>query len=167
LECRSNWFVVRTKPHKELLAYNEVRQHVVEALLPLLKAPRPVYGRLAWVRTPLFPCYLFARFELDKTFKVRNTRGVREILSSDNEPIALPESVIEDLKGRCVDGVVELPRQSFGPNESVKVKLGPFRGWDAIFERYLSADERVALLLRTVGTTDIRVVLPIWSITKG
>jgi transcription antitermination factor NusG len=96
-----------------------------------------------------------------------DTRGVREIVSSDNEPIALPESVIEDLKGRCVDGVVELPRQSFGRNESVKVKLGPFRGWDAIFERYVSADERVALLLRTVGTTGIRVVLPVWSITKG
>jgi transcriptional antiterminator RfaH len=103
LQSSPDWFVVRTKPHKELLAY-KLRRRTVEAFVPLLKAPLTVFGRPAWVRSPLFPCYLFARFEGDAIFKFRNTRGVREIVSSDNEPNAVPESVIEDLKGRCVDG---------------------------------------------------------------
>jgi transcriptional antiterminator RfaH len=162
-----DWFVVRTKPHKELLAHNELCRQAVATFLPLLKAPFQVYGRLAWVRAPLFPCYLFARFPGDATFKVRNTRGVREIVSFDNEPSAVPESVIDELKGRCVDGVVELPSQRFQPNQPVKVTRGAFRGWDAIFERYLRSDERVAVLLRTVETTGLRVVLPAWKIVKG
>jgi transcriptional antiterminator RfaH len=167
MENKPDWFVVRTKPHKELLAYRDLRERAVEAFLPLLKVPLPVYGRLAWVRTPLFPCYLFVRFEADATFRVKSTRGVREIVSSDGEPSAVPESIIENLKGRCVEGVVELPPERFRPNEPVKVKVGPFHGWDAIFERYLSADERVAILLRTVEATGVRVVLPVWSICKS
>jgi transcriptional antiterminator RfaH len=155
LQSSPDWFVVRTKPHKELLVYNELRRRTVEAFVPLLKAPLTVFGRLTWVRAPLFPCYLFARFEADAIFKVRNTRGVREIVSSDNEPSAVPESVIEDLKGRCVDGVVELRPQRFRPNEPVEVKGGALHGWDAVLERYLSADERVAILLRTVETTGV------------
>lgn len=162
-----DWFVVRTKPHKEQLAYNELHRQAVETFLPLLKAPLPVYGRLAWVRTPLFPCYLFARFAADVTFKVKNTRGVREIVSRDKDPTTVPENIIDDLKGRCVDGVVELPPERFQPNERVKVKTGPFQDWDGIFERYLSADERVAILLGTVEATGVRVVLPAWSIGKG
>lgn len=160
------WFVVRTKPHKELLANNELRLRAVEVFLPLLKAPLPVYGRMAWVRTPLFPCYLFARFQSIATFRIRNTRGVREIVSSDNEPAAVPESIIENLKARCVDGVVELPPERFRPNDPVKVNVGTFHGWDAIFERYLSADERVAILLGTASANGVRVVLPAWSIGK-
>jgi transcriptional antiterminator RfaH len=164
---RPNWFVVRTKPHKELLAYNELRQQGVEPFLPLLKARLPVFGRMAWVRTALFPCYMFARFTQDAVHKVRNTRGVREIVSSPDEFTAVPENVIADLMSRCVDGVIELIPERFKPNEPVKVKSGAFRGWDAVFERYLSATDRVAILLRTVETTGIRVVLPKHSIEKS
>jgi hypothetical protein len=92
--------------------------------------------------------------------------GVREIVSSDNEPAAVPESIIEDLKARCVDGVVELSPERFRSNEPVKVNVGPVHGWGAIFERYLSADERVAILLGTASATGVRVVLPTSSIGK-
>jgi transcriptional antiterminator RfaH len=162
-----NWFVVRTKPHKELLAYNELTRQAVETFLPLLKAPAPVFGRMAWVRTALFPCYMFARFTADALYKVKNTRGVREIVSSSNELNAIPDSIVEDLRLRCVDGVIELAPERFNANEPVKVRSGVFRGWDAIFERYLSANERVAILLRTVEASGVRVILPARSIYKA
>ena len=167
MQNQSQWFVIRTKPRKENLAFNELRVHAGEAFLPQFRTSVPVFGRLAWVRAPLFPCYLFARFTVDAIFKVRNTRGVREIVSSGDEPSALPEGILNDLKARCVDGVVELQPQRFEPNEPVRVKLGIFRGWDAIFERYLSADDRVAVMLRAVETTGVRVVLPAGSIGKA
>jgi transcriptional antiterminator RfaH len=160
------WFVVRTKPHKERLAHSELARRSVETFLPLLKAPVPVYGRRAWACTPLFPCYLFACFERGATFKVKNTRGVRDVVSSDNEPCVVPEKVVEDLKRRCIDGVVELPAERFEPNERVKVATGVFEGWDAIFERYLRADERVAILLQTVEATAIRVIMPSYTLSK-
>lgn len=164
---RIDWFVVRTKAHKETLACNDLTRREIEAFMPLVETPRQVYGRLALARTPLFPCYLFARVEADAMYQVRNTRGVREIVSAGGEPCAVPESVVDDLKGKCVDGVFEPPPEQFRRNEPVRVKFGAFKGWDALFERYLSADERVAILLRTVEATGVRVVLPAWSIAKS
>jgi transcriptional antiterminator RfaH len=164
---RPDWFVVRTKPHKELLAYNELRRQAVETFLPLLKAPLPVFGRMAWVRTALFPCYMFARFTNDTVHKVKNTRGVREIVSSSDDFSAVPENVVDDLMKRCVDGVIELPAKRFEANQLVKVTSGVFRGWDAVFERYLSGSERVAILLHAVEATRVRLVLSAQSVDKG
>jgi transcriptional antiterminator RfaH len=165
-DVESIWFLVRTKPHKELLADSDLHQHRVETFLPLLKTRAPVYGRPAWVCTPLFPCYLFARFAADSFFKVRNTRGVREIVSANGEPSPVHESIITELKERAVDAIVELPPERFEPNQPVKIKSGALEGWEAIFERYLSGEERVAILLRTVDAGGMRVILPAWSLSK-
>ena len=127
------------------------------ARVPLLKAPRTGLRTAAWFPEPLFPCYLFAGIEPDAMFKVADTRGVGEVDSLANEPIAVHESAFDDLKPKCVDGVVELPPQRFRPDELVKIRLGAFRGGVAIFGRDLLTDERVAIMLRTVGTTGVRV----------
>src|SRR6185437_2122815 len=162
----TTWFLIRTKPHKEQLANTDLERRGVDSFLPLLKTRQPVYGRPAWVCAPLFPCYLFARFTPDSLFTVRNTRGVRDIVSTNGEPSPAPENVISQLHERCKDGVVELPPERFEPNQPVKIRSGAFEGWDAIFERYLSGEERVAILLRTIDA-GVRVVLPAWMISKS
>ena len=162
----SIWFLIRTKPHKEQLADSDLQRRRIETFLPLLKTRVPVYGRPAWVCAPLFPCYLFARFTSDSLFTVRNTRGVRDIVSTNGEPSPVPEGVITELKERSVDGVVELPPEQFEPNQPVKIRSGAFQGWDAIFDRYLSGEERVAILIRTIDS-GVRVVLPAWLLSKA
>jgi transcriptional antiterminator RfaH len=161
------WFVIRTKSHKEQLAYSELVRHGVETFLPLLSVRTQVYGRPARIRTPLFPCYLFARFAAESAFRIKNTPGVRGIVSSDDEPSPIPNNVIEQLRERCANGVLEVPPERFQANDSVKIKSGAFRDWEAIFERYLSGEERVAVLLRVVEATGVRVVLPAWLLRKS
>ena len=160
------WFLIRTKPHKELLADSDLQRRRIETFLPLLKTRVPVYGRPAWVCVPLLPCYLFARFASDSLFTVRNTRGVRDIVSTNGEPSPVPEGVIAELKGRSIDGVVELPPERFETNQPVKIKSGALQGWEAIFDRYLSGEERVAILLRTIDAGGVRVILPAWLLSK-
>lgn len=128
-----------------------------EVFLPLLRTRR----RLKVALSPLFPCYVFARFDLRRDyFTVKYTSGVHGLVSAGREPLAVPASIIEDLRQRCSDGALELPRKAFGRGERVKVVSGPFRGFDAIFERYLSSSERVAILLEAIQAQGIRVVLP-------
>ena len=128
-----------------------------EVFLPLLRTR----ARSKVTLSPLFPCYLFARFDLSRDyFTVKYTSGVYGLISAGREPLAVPASIVEDLRGRCADGAVELPRRSFGRGERVKVVGGPFRGFEAIFERYLSSTERVAILLEAIQTHGIRVVMP-------
>ena len=62
-----HWYVLHTKPHKE----RQVAEHLrglqgrnVEVYMPIVPAPR-VNPRAARER-PYFPCYLFARADLDE-----------------------------------------------------------------------------------------------------
>ncbi|HTY56198.1 MAG TPA: transcription termination/antitermination NusG family protein [Candidatus Binataceae bacterium] len=152
-----NWYLVRTKPHKERWVHDQLVGSSAEVFLPLLRTRR----RQKIALSPLFPCYLFACLDIQRDyFTVKYTAGVNGLVSAGREPLAVPASIIEDLRQRGSDGAVELPQKSFDKGERVKVVSGPFRGFDAIFERYLSSSERVAILLEAIQTHGIRVVLP-------
>jgi len=118
-------------------------------------------GRGEWGASPLFPCYLFARFDLhERYFDVRYLPGVAGVVSAGIDPIPVPSFVVDEIKQRAVDGMVEARECGLKKNDYVRVVEGPFRGVDAIFERYVSSEERVAILLSTVGAGGFRVVLP-------
>ena len=130
----------------------------IDIFLPLLRTHR----RHKTILAPLFPCYLFARFDLrNNYFSVKYTPGVQGLVSAGREPLAVPTAIVEELGRRGQDGVVELPPRAFGRGERVKVVEGPFRGFEAIFERYLSSSERVAVLLDAIESQGVRVVLPV------
>ena len=70
-------------------------------------------------------------------------------------------------RGAGVDDVVEIREDPFDSGQAVRVVDGPFRGFEAIFERYLSGAERVAILLSTIENTGPRVVLPASALVKS
>jgi transcription antitermination factor NusG len=82
------------------------------------------------------------------------------------DPLAVPVEVIDEIKQRGADGVIRLQPETFNPGERVRVVEGRLRGFEAIFERYLSGAERVALLLATVEANGVRVILSASSVSK-
>ncbi len=163
----TQWYLVRTKPHRERSVEMQLRDLVAELYLPLLKAKTSRWGRLRWVLAPLFPCYLFARFDLrGGYFTVRYLPGVHSIVSAGRDPIAVAPMVVEEIRRRSVNGVVELKERPFGYGERVRLVHGPFKGFEAVFERYLSGAERVSVLLSTVEATGVRVVLSAEAVAR-
>jgi len=155
------WYLVRTKSGKERWVSDQLTAILPEVFLPMLEARVPRWGRLAWSVMPLFPCYVFARFDLQaRYFDVKYMRGVQGIVSAGCDPLTVPMLVVEEIKERGVNGIVKVQPREFDNGESVRVVDGPFRGFDAIFERYLSGAERVAILLSAVEANGLRVVLP-------
>ncbi len=162
-----DWYLVRTKPGKERWVRDQLLGIVEEAFLPLLKARAPRWGRLAVSITPLFPCYLFAKFDLAaRYFDVRYLPGVHGLVSAGTDPLVVPVQIIEEIRARGTDGVIEIVEKPFDSGERVRVVEGPFKGFDAVFERYLSSAERVAILLNTVQAAGLRVVLPASAVAK-
>ena len=161
------WYLVRTKPSKERWVSGQLSAILPEVFLPMLEARIPRWGKLAWSITPLFPCYVFAKFDLQTHyFDVKYMLGVQGIVSAGCDPLAVPVPVVEEIKRRGVNGVVRIEPRKFDNGERVSVVDGPFRGFEAIFERYLSGAERVAILLSTVEASGLRVVLPSSALVK-
>lgn len=165
--CDSRWYLVRTKPGKERSVAAKLTPILSEVFLPMLRARTPRWGRVTWSVAPLFPCYLFVRFSLqDHYFDVRYMSGVRGLVSAGRDPLAVPEAIVEGIKARGINGLVELDEKPFGTGQRVRVVGGPFRGFEAVFDRYLSGDERVAILLSAIEATGLRVVLSASAVSK-
>jgi transcriptional antiterminator RfaH len=161
------WYLVRTKPGKERSVCGQLSTILPEVFLPLLEARTPRWGRLAWSVVPMFPSYIFAQFDLQTHyFSVKYMVGVQGIVSAGRDPLAVPLAVVEEIKSRGVDGVVRIEPPKFGNGERVRVIDGRFQGFEAIFERYLSGAERVAILLSAVEANGVRVVLPSSALVK-
>ena len=162
-----DWYLVRTKPAKERWVYGQLSAIVPQVFLPMLETRAPRWGRLALSVMPLFPCYVFANFDLKTNyFDVRYMAGVQGLVCAGSDPLSVPATVVEEIKRRGVNGVVRIEPKEFDNGERVRVVDGPFRGFEAIFERYLSGAERVAILLRTVEANGLRVVLPSSTLTR-
>ena len=154
------WYLLRTKAGEERRAQAQLSRLVADVLSPLMKVRVRRWGRMVDSVGPLFPCYLFARFDLEREYgQVRYPRGIRDIPRFGAQPAVVPEWIVGELRQRCTGGPLELPKRMLVTHERVMVIDGPFREFEGIFERYLSGQERVAILFSMMGA-GARAVLP-------
>lgn len=158
-----SWYLVRTKSKRENYVRDQLSRILPEAFLPMVK---PVPLRNSSV-VPLFPQYIFARFDLSAHyFEVRYMPGVTGIVSAGPEPLAVSEEIVNSVRARCTDGVAQLSLGSLQLGEHVRVVKGPFRNFDAVFEGYLSGAKRVAILIQTVTGPGLRVNVDASIVTR-
>jgi transcriptional antiterminator RfaH len=163
----SRWYLVRTKQYKEALVRSTLSHRIADSFLPLLRTRRRQGGRLAHTITPLFPCYLFALFDVATQYHfISRTPGVVGVLCAGDEPSVVDDNVIEEIKQRGRNGIVELSPETFSAGESVNLVAGPLRGISAVFERYLSGAERAALLVDLIGGANVRVIVSSELLTR-
>ena len=108
--------------------------------------------KFEWVTGPLFPCYIFARFDFGQSGRlVRYARSVTNIVSFGGKPAVVEESIIKAILDHCEKDVVTIQAPEFKPGDQVKIQEGPLRGLLGIFQRELSGSERVVILLQSLG----------------
>lgn len=144
-----NWYVIRTKPRNEELANAYLSSHGITTFLPWMQTSR---GRSGGEITPLFPSYLFARFDVQKNYPlVKWGKGVNTILGYGRYPTPLADEVISIIKSRTnEENVVKIAYQ-LNKNDSVRVRSGPLKDLLGIFDRWVSDAGRVRVLLNLIG----------------
>lgn len=146
------WYAVNTKPHQEHLAELNLTRIGVETFFPQFTQSKLVRRKRQTVINPLFPGYMFARFELETHYRaVTYSHGVRKVVDFGRAPAVVDDEIIRAIQSTIHDGFVALPHPSFTPGQVVRIKEGPLRGLEAIFEREMGDHERVVLLLRALS----------------
>ena len=154
-----NWYALNTKPHQEYLAQLSLQKLGVETFCPLLKQTKLIRRRRQTVIGPLFPGYLFARFNLEVQYRAVNyARGVRSVVTFGSDPAIVNEELIQSIQLRLHDGYAAVQRPSFIRGQTVRIETGPLQGLEAIFEQEISDQHRVSLLLQAL-TYQARVVV--------
>jgi len=146
-----HWYVVSTKPHQEKQAKLHIKQCGIECFLPLLKESKIIRRTRKTVIEPLFPGYLFARFDLDKHYRAVNyATGVRKIVEFGSGPVELDATMIDAIKERLNNGYATTHSERFKMGQVVHIKGGPLTGLEAVFMREMTDRNRVLLLLNTL-----------------
>jgi transcriptional antiterminator RfaH len=162
------WYLVRTRQHKEAFVNDTLCKVCAGTFLPLLRIKQWQWGRLANKVGPLFPCYLFIHLDLTaQYYTVQRTPGVVGLVSAGTEPIEVQQCIVDEIKRRAANGIVEVSPQTLRTGESVELMQGPLRGISGIFERYLSGPQRVTLLVQLLGAASVRVVAPTEMVARS
>ena len=152
LEDPYRWYVLQTKPKQEARAELNLQRWGIETLAPKLREPsRSRTGESSYRVVPLFPGYLFARFDATALLaKIRLTRGIQRVVGFGEYATPIDASIIDLIRSRIRDdGFV--PGPELRPGDRVEIVDGPLQSLVGVFEHYLNARDRVAILLTAIG----------------
>jgi transcriptional antiterminator RfaH len=152
----SYWAVARLEPHREQLALRCLGLAGYETYFPRLRERRISHGRKIEIRPPLFPGYCFLTVEA-QWYAARWSIGVIDLIMDGVRPARVADQIIDDLRKRERNGLIELPRLKLRPGDRVRLLRGPFAGHLAIFAD-MKPRERVEVLL-TFSAAQQRVTL--------
>jgi transcriptional antiterminator RfaH len=139
------WYALHTKPKQEKRAFLNLAAWGLEAFVPWLCSSANCIA-------PLFPGYIFARFDVGQLLhKIVFTRGVSHVVSFGGVPAIVGEDVIASIRSRTdADGVART-LSNLKPGDMVVVQAGPLRNLVGVFERELPDTERIEILLTAIA----------------
>lgn len=163
------WFAIYCRPRQELRALENLQRQGYTVFHPRLRILRQRQAGLVPVVESLFPRYLFILLDDggDNWAPIRSTRGVVELVRSAGRPLAVPDSIIEELSSRQVSGqgYIDLVGGSdLVPGEKLRITSGPFAGNPAEFYAR-KADDRVVVLLNIMHTAQA-IELPARAVAR-
>lgn len=158
----NRWYIVHTQPNGEERARHNLERQGFAVYLPKYLKHRRHARRVEHVRRPLFPRYLFVRFDPDTAQwrSINGTFGVAHLVSNGNEPIPVSDSIVDAIQARhdANELVILYTPESFEPGQKLEIVDGPFAWHTGLFQR-LSDNERVVLLLDLLGR-QVTVTVP-------
>ncbi len=162
------WYVLRSKPNKELALWRELSARGWESFYPQLHV-RPVNPRSRKIR-PYFPGYLFLQADIEQvgTSALQWLPFSSGLVSFDGLPAMVPENLIQAIR-RHVDQINAAGGEQFldlKQGETVMIQGGPFDGYEAIFDTRLAGTERVRVLLKLLRARQMNVELPAAQIQR-
>jgi transcriptional antiterminator RfaH len=162
------WYVLRSKPNKEMILWRELNVHGFECFYPQLRV-KPVNPRSRKIR-PYFPGYLFLHTDIEQagasTFQwMPFSNG---LVSFGDVLATVPENLIQAIRRHLEEINAAGGEQLAGPKrgDAVIIQGGPFDGYEAIFDACLSGRERVRVLLKLLQVRQISVEVPAAQIER-
>jgi transcriptional antiterminator RfaH len=146
------WYAIHTQARDEIRAESNLMAWKVETFAPKLKESRYRHGVLFEMVKPLFPRYIFARFNAEEMLhKVRFTRGVSSVVSFGGSPVPVEDQIIDLIKvQRDEEGFISIG-ETLKAGDVVRIKDGPLKNMLGIFEYGVKHSDRVMLLLTTIN----------------
>lgn len=122
------WFAVYVKYRHEKNVARAIQSKQYEAFLPTYIKVHAHGNRF---ELPLFPGYVFCRFDGSNPLPILTIPGVFSIVSNGCVPVPIPDREIEDVKRLISTGSGHRPWPYALPGQTLYIDSGPLQGIEA------------------------------------
>lgn len=162
---RLPWFALQVRSRREALVATQLKGQGYECFLPLYKSERRWSDRVKEIDQPLFPGYLFCRFELHNRGPLLMTPGVQQIVGIGRTPMPVAESEMESIRQALASGLPSQPWLYLQIGQRVRVNHGSLNNLEGILINFKGSHRvvlSVSLLQRSVAMEiDLSWVTPV------
>ena len=88
------------------------------------------------MENPLFPGYLFCRFDPQDRLPILKTPGVIQIVGYRRAPVPVEESEIQAIQVLMASGLPNQPWPFLGMGDRVRIEAGPLRGHEGVLVEF-------------------------------
>jgi transcription antitermination factor NusG len=124
----SPWYALHVRSRHEKTVHAQLQAKQQDAFLPLYAAKNRWADRWKTVSLPLFPGYVFCRFDSATRYSVLATSGVIDVVRVGSEPAAIENSQIEAVQLIVNSQVPAEPYPHLVKGEQVMMTGGPLNG---------------------------------------
>jgi transcription antitermination factor NusG len=160
---RLPWYALQVRSRKEDYVVSQLLGQGFESFLPKYKVLRHWSDRVKELEQPLFPGYLFCRFEFESRRPVIMTPGVLQVVGLGRTPMPVEEKEILSIQEALASGLHSEPWPYLQAGERVRVNYKYLSGLEGILVNF-KGNHRVVLSVTLLQRSVALEVDPSWVI---
>lgn len=148
------WYALQVWSRKESFVSLHLQGLGYECFLPTYKCQRKWSDRMKELEQPLFPGYLFSRFDFQSRRSLVMAPGVIQIIGNGTTPLPVADAEIERIQIAVASEAPRQPWPYIEVGERVRVNHGSLRGLEGILINFKGSHRvavSVSLLQRSVA----------------
>lgn len=148
------WFALQVRSRHEKMVSQLLHQKGFEEFLPLYLARQRWSDRITKVELPLFPGYVFCRFDAAARLPILMTPGVASIIRTGNELSPVEDGEIEAIRVIVLSGHRAAPYPFLNLGQRVRIEFGSLKGIEGVLVSFKNTHRLVVsvpLLQRSVA----------------
>lgn len=149
-----SWFAIQVRSRWESSTADLLSGKGYNTLSPTYQTKKNWSGRLREVNAPLFPGYIFCRFEVQKRLPVLLTPGVIGVVSRGRIPVPVDDSEIAGIQTVVSSGLRAEPWPYLEIGQRIRIERDALAGLEGILVQFKGNDRivvSVSLLRRSVS----------------
>jgi transcription antitermination factor NusG len=127
-EKRIQWYALRTKPRHEKVAALMLQHKGYESFLPLYQSRRRRTDRYIDIELPIFPGYMFCRFDPTLRLPILTTPGVLHVVGIGRMPVPVADGEIDGIRTMVASSLPLEPWPYPELGQRVYIRGGPLQG---------------------------------------
>ena len=170
-KTRDPWYAIRVRCKFERAVSVALSSKGYEEFLPLCQSRHTWSDRKKDLDLPLFPGYIFCRFDVQVRLPILMTPGVVSVVGAGKTPVAVSEVEVDAIQTMIRSGLHLQPWPQLVVGSRVVIEMGPLKGLEGVamdIKKKYRLFVSVPMLQRTVSVDNDREwVRPLSTVPDG